>query len=129
MFPGSIASRRASTSESTPVRMIFSAVERRLVADVPLGAFLSGGTDSSVVAGSVSYSVAGQTASFTPDSPFAPETTYVVTVDTGATDLAGNALVADAVWTALPRASRNAPIFGGTASRSSFSTFDAGTTT
>lgn len=54
--------------------------------------------DSSVVAGSVSYSVAGQTASFTPDSPFAPETTYVVTVDTGATDLAGNALVADAVW-------------------------------
>ena len=43
-------------------------------------------------AGSVSYSVGNRTAVFTPAAALAASTTYTVTVTTGATDLAGNAL-------------------------------------
>lgn len=42
--------------------------------------------------GSVSYSVGNRTAVFTPAAVLAANTTYVATVTTGATDLAGNAL-------------------------------------
>ena len=48
------------------------------------------------VAGTVSY--AGVTATFDPTSTLAPSTTYTATITTGAKDLAGNALVADFVW-------------------------------
>jgi hypothetical protein len=49
------------------------------------------------VAGTISYS--GNTASFTPASPLSPNTVYTGTITTGAKDPAGNALVADYVWT------------------------------
>ena len=52
---------------------------------------------STAVSGSVAYT--GTTATFTPASNLAPSTVYVATVTTGATDLAGNALVCNAVWT------------------------------
>jgi hypothetical protein len=42
--------------------------------------------------GSVSYSVASRTAVFTPAAPLAASQTYVATITTAATDLAGNAL-------------------------------------
>ena len=42
--------------------------------------------------GTVTYSVANQTAVFTPATALAANTTYVATITTGATDLAGNAL-------------------------------------
>nr|MBK7067855.1 asparagine synthase (glutamine-hydrolyzing) [Deltaproteobacteria bacterium] len=45
-------------------RMIFSAVERRLVADVPLGAFLSGGLDSSAVVAVMSRLMPGRVKTF-----------------------------------------------------------------
>src|SRR5437867_1883532 len=48
------------------------------------------------VAGTVSYS--GITATFTPAGNLAPLTTYTATINTGARDLAGNALAADFVW-------------------------------
>src|SRR5207244_3248432 len=48
-------------------------------------------------AGTVSY--AGTTASFTPSSALAPNTTYTATITTGAKDLAGNALANNLVWT------------------------------
>ncbi len=45
-------------------RMIFAAVERRLVAEVPLGAFLSGGLDSSTVVAVMSRLTPGRVKTF-----------------------------------------------------------------
>jgi hypothetical protein len=52
------------------------------------------------VAGTVSYDTASMLATFVPGLPagFAPNTAFVVTVTTAATDLAGNALAANKVW-------------------------------
>jgi hypothetical protein len=51
------------------------------------------------VAGAVTYSMIGATATFTPASTLTASTLYTVTITTGATDLAGNALAANFVWT------------------------------
>jgi hypothetical protein len=51
---------------------------------------------NNLVSGTVSYS--GNTASFTPASPLSPNTVYTGTITTGAKDPAGNALIADYVW-------------------------------
>src|SRR5205807_2599848 len=48
------------------------------------------------VAGTVNYS--GVTATFSPAANLAPRTTYTASISAGAKDLAGNALVADFVW-------------------------------
>lgn len=54
------------------------------------------GPGATAVAGSVAY--VGTTATFTPSVDLAPNTSYSATVTTGATDLAGNALAANYVW-------------------------------
>jgi len=54
-------------------------------------------------AGNVTYAVGNRTALFTPAAALAANTTYVATVTTGATDLAGNALAGNQA--ALPAAS------------------------
>src|SRR5258708_3973769 len=48
------------------------------------------------VAGTVNYT--GVTATCTPAGNLAPLTTYTATITSGATDLAGNALTTDYVW-------------------------------
>jgi hypothetical protein len=52
---------------------------------------------TTAVSGTVSYS--GVTAVFTPASILAASTTYTATITTGATDLAGNGLATNYVWT------------------------------
>jgi hypothetical protein len=65
---------------------------------------LSNTTLGSVVAGTVVYSAASRTATFTPtSSPLASNTLFTATVTAGATDLAGNGLAGDV--TKLPAAS------------------------
>lgn len=53
------------------------------------------------VVGTVSYAVGARTATFTPTSPspLPSNTSFTATVSTAATDLAGNPLAADKVWT------------------------------
>ncbi len=51
------------------------------------------------VAGLVTYAAIGNTATFTPSSNLTPSTLYTATITNGATDLAGNALAADYIWT------------------------------
>jgi len=53
--------------------------------------------DGDLVAGTVTY--AGVTAVFTPDQVLAHNSTYTATVSTAVTDLAGNAMAANYVWT------------------------------
>jgi hypothetical protein len=52
-------------------------------------------------AGTVTYS--GTTATFTPFSPLVSNSTYTVTITTGAKDLSGNGLSQDKVWTFTTR--------------------------
>ena len=51
------------------------------------------------VTGTVALDVTGTIATFTPLSNLAPSTPYIATITTGATDVAGNALASDYVWT------------------------------
>src|SRR5437867_3072902 len=51
------------------------------------------------VAGTVSLSPDGKTATFTPSSNLAASATYTATISTGVKDLAGNAMAANYVWT------------------------------
>ena len=51
------------------------------------------------VTGTISLDVTGTIATFTPVSNLAPSTSYIATITTGVTDLAGNALASDDVWT------------------------------
>jgi hypothetical protein len=52
-----------------------------------------------LVPGAVTYAAVGTTATFTPTANLLPSTLYTATVTTGVKDLAGNALVANYVWT------------------------------
>jgi methionine-rich copper-binding protein CopC len=54
---------------------------------------------STAVAGTVAYSPATNTATFTPSSPLSPGTTYTARITTGVRDLAGNALASQFEWT------------------------------
>ena len=51
------------------------------------------------VPGTVTYAVIGNTASFTPTLNLLPSTNYTATIETGVTDLAGNHMVSNYVWT------------------------------
>jgi hypothetical protein len=51
------------------------------------------------VTGVVTYTAAGSVATFTPATALTASTVYTATITTGATDLAGNALAANYVWT------------------------------
>lgn len=55
--------------------------------------------DLTPVLGSVDYNLLTHIATFTPGSNLAPNTTFTATITTGVQDLAGNALLANFVWT------------------------------
>jgi hypothetical protein len=56
-------------------------------------------TGGASVTGVVTYVPAGSVATFRPDANLAPSTEYTATITTGATDLDGNALASNYVWT------------------------------
>jgi asparagine synthase (glutamine-hydrolysing) len=69
--------------EPTIGRLVREAVERRMVADVPLGALLSGGMDSSIVVGLMSQTSAEPVRTFSvgfPEEPSFDERAYARTV-------------------------------------------------
>ena len=71
---------------------------------------------TTLVPGTVAY--ADNTATFTPNSPLAAGASFVATITTGATDVAGNPLVCNYVWTfakaAAPSVSSTNPANGAT---------------
>jgi hypothetical protein len=56
-------------------------------------------TGGASVTGVVTYVAAGSVATFTPAADLAPTTEYTATITTGATDLDGNTLASNYVWT------------------------------
>jgi hypothetical protein len=56
------------------------------------------GPGDSSIAGTVTYSTIGATATFTPSSALTAGSTYIAVITTGVTDLAGNALASDFFW-------------------------------
>jgi hypothetical protein len=56
------------------------------------------GPGETPIAGTVTYSTTGTTATFTPTSVLTPGTTYNVAITTGVTDLSGNPLASNFVW-------------------------------
>ena len=76
---------------SGPITVTFS--EQMATSSITASAF----TFSPAVAGTLSYT--GNTATFTPTSSLAPNTTYTVTVSTAVEDRAGNNLVSPYSWT------------------------------
>jgi len=68
-------------------------------ATISTNSFTVTGPGATNVAGTVTYDAASQVATFTPAINLAPDTTYTNTVTTNATDLAGNPLATNVVWT------------------------------
>jgi hypothetical protein len=56
------------------------------------------GPGETPIAGTVTYSTIGATATFTPSSVLTAGGTYIAVITTGVTDLAGNALANDFIW-------------------------------
>jgi len=62
------------------------------------------------VPGTVTYATTGTTATFTPTSPLAINTTYTAKITTGAKDTTGQALASDFTWTFTTAACSQAPV-------------------
>ena len=65
------------------------------------------GPGGAAVAGVVTYAAVGDTATFTPATTLAPNTLFTATVTTMVTDLAGNALAGNYVWSFTTGAAAN----------------------
>jgi len=68
-------------------------------ASINANSFKLTGPGSTPVSGLVAYAAIGNTLTFTPTANFAPSTPYTATITTAATDLTGNPLAANYVWT------------------------------
>jgi hypothetical protein len=86
--PGSLGTQ---VGHSGPITVTFS--EPMAMSSMTAAAF----TFSPAVAGTLSYT--GNTATFTPTTPLAANTTYTATVSTAVEDRAGNNLLAPYSWT------------------------------
>ena len=82
---------------STLVVATFS--EAMKVSTINTTTFTLTGPGTTPVAGTVSYVVSSDVATFTPSSPLALNTLYTATITTGAQDLAGDPLASNYVWT------------------------------
>jgi len=92
-FPGN-----AATGVFTNTRVTATFSESMNPATITGTTFTLTGPGATAVAGTVTYAVGARTATFTPTANLADNTSYTATITTGATDLAGNALAANFIW-------------------------------
>jgi len=99
--PAVVSTSPVNGAAGVPFNQAVSAIFSKVMhpATVNAASFTLTGPGGVAVTGTVTYVASGSVATFTPAFSLAPSTTYTATVTTGATDLAGNALAANYVWT------------------------------
>lgn len=91
----------ANLATGVPLSQIVSATFSKAMnpATINSTTFNLTGPGTTVVTGLVAYAAIGNTLTFTPAVNLAPNTLFTATITTGVTDLAGNALASNYVWT------------------------------
>jgi len=91
----------ANLATLVPLNQIVSATFSKAMnpATISGGTFTLTGPGTTPVSGLVAYVAVGNTLVFTPTANLAPGTLFTATITTGVTDLAGNALASNYVWT------------------------------
>jgi hypothetical protein len=91
----------ANLATDVPLNQVISATFSKAMnpATINGATFTLTGPGTTAVSGLVAYAAVGNTLTFTPAANLAPSTLFTATITTGATDLAGNALASDYVWT------------------------------
>jgi len=99
--PTVLATVPANLAIGVPLNQVLSATfsEPMNAATINSATFTLAGPGATVVTGQVAYASVGNTATFTPTANLTANTVYTATITTGATDLAGNALAVNYVWT------------------------------
>src|SRR5665213_2411034 len=99
--PTVISTVPANLAIGVPLNQVVSATfsEAMNAATINSATFTLAGPGATAVAGQVAYASVGNTATFTPTANLVANTLYTATITTGATDLAGNALAVNYVWT------------------------------
>ena len=98
--PRVISTIPANTATNVPTNQAVTATFSEALNPVTLTApsYKLQGPGGAAVAGLVTYAAIGDTATFTPTATLAPNTLFTATLTTMITDLAGNALAANYVW-------------------------------
>ena len=91
----------ANLATDVPLNQVISATFSKAMnpATINGATFTLTGPGTTAVSGLVAYAAVGNTLTFTPAANLAPSTLFTATITTGATDLAGNALASNYVWT------------------------------
>jgi hypothetical protein len=98
--PTVIATNPTNTATNVAINQTVNATFNKAMdpATITTANFTLTGPGATTVTGTVAYVAASKTATFTPESNLAPNTTYTNTITTGVTDLANNALATSFVW-------------------------------
>jgi hypothetical protein len=98
--PTVISTIPANTATNVPTNQAVTATfsEALNPATLTAASYTLQGPGGAAVAGLVTYAAIGDTATFTPTATLAPNTLFTATLTTMITDLAGNALAANYVW-------------------------------
>ena len=99
--PTVIATVPLNTATAVPLNQVLSATFSKAMnaATINTATFTLAGPGTTAVTGQVAYASIGNTATFTPAANLLPSTLYTATITTGATDLSGNTLAVNYVWT------------------------------
>jgi hypothetical protein len=91
----------ANLATNVPLNQVVSATFSKAMnpATISSTTFKLTGPGTTSVSGLVAYAAIGNTLTFIPTANLAPSTLFTATITTGVTDLAGNAMVSDYVWT------------------------------
>jgi len=89
----------AAVGVATNTKVLATFSEDMDAATIGGTSFTLTGPGATPVAGTVSYSTASRTASFSPTGVLATNTVFTATVTTATSDMAGNTLAANKVWT------------------------------